>query len=452
MMMVPSANPATEDTAVTVTDTVTAPSGGVTPTGSVTFFNGAIQLGVSALTNGVASFLINGLAAGIYNIVGIYSGDGNYLSGTASCSLPVDDADGSSGSQAGSTTTLSTSGAPSTLGDAVTLSVNVAAVSPATGTPTGSVTFYDGDNELGQEDLDDSGNANLTVDDLTAGVHDITAIYSGDDNFISSEDSLTQCVNPKDSSTDLSLSTGSSVFGQAVTLTANVPTLNGVTPTGTVIFYDGTNIIRTATLDDTGTATAQVKYLSPGDHTITAVYSGDTNYASSTSDASDLTVTQADTTTTESAVNISTTTNDDGETVTANSVTTSVYGQDVTLVATVTPISPGSGIPTGTVTFSDAAGTIGTAPVNGNGIAYVDAGEPAAGDYTITASYSGDTNFEGSTSDAGDLTITPLVVTLTGSRTYDSTTAADASILTVSNAVGSDTVDVTSGIGTAIRN
>ena len=69
---------------------------------------------------------------------------------------------------------------------AVTLSANVAAVSPATGTPTGTITFFDGDTVIQTETLDDSGNASISVDEsLAVGIHDITATYSGDDNFIS---------------------------------------------------------------------------------------------------------------------------------------------------------------------------------------------------------------------------------------------------------------------------
>lgn len=72
------------------------------------------------------------------------------------------------------------------------------------------------------------------------------------------------------SSTSLSGPSASPV-GDPITLTANVTGLN---PTGTVEFFDGTTSLGTATLN-AGVATLSLDTLAPGDHTLTAVYSGD---------------------------------------------------------------------------------------------------------------------------------------------------------------------------------
>src|SRR6202051_4133504 len=71
-------------------------------------------------------------------------------------------------------------------------------------------------------------------------------------------------------------------LGQPVTFTATV-TANAGTPTGTVTFFDNAAIaLGTGTLSS-GTATFSTTSLSVGSHSITAVYSGDGNFATSTS-------------------------------------------------------------------------------------------------------------------------------------------------------------------------
>src|SRR5262249_10298609 len=80
-------------------------------------------------------------------------------------------------------------------------------------------------------------------------------------------------------------------------------------------------------------------------------------------------------------------------------------------------------------TAATATSDVGTYPIT------VGVGSLSAANYTFTAVN-------------GTLTINPLAVNLTGSRTYDGTTAAASSILTVSNAIAGDTVNVASGSGT----
>jgi len=72
----------------------------------------------------------------------------------------------------------------STLGQAVTFSAWLMALN---GTPTGSVTFMDGDVVLGVAEIVPVGlgtyRADFTTTGLTAGLHTIRAVYSGDENF-----------------------------------------------------------------------------------------------------------------------------------------------------------------------------------------------------------------------------------------------------------------------------
>ena len=79
-------------------------------------------------------------------------------------------------------------------------------------------------------------------------------------------------------------------------------------------------------------------------------------------------------------------------------------GQAVTFTATVAPMS-GSGIPTGSVTFSDGATQIGTGTLNSSGTATLSTSSLGVGSHSVTAVYSGDTNFSASTSAAVSVTV-----------------------------------------------
>jgi hypothetical protein len=89
-------------------------------------------------------------------------------------------------------------------------------------------------------------------------------------------------VSPSPTSTSLSSSVNPSTFGQSVTFSATVTSKDSGTPTGTVSFYDSTTLLGTGTLNN-GTAQYSTSTLTVGSHSITAVYSGDSNFLPSTS-------------------------------------------------------------------------------------------------------------------------------------------------------------------------
>jgi large repetitive protein len=92
-------------------------------------------------------------------------------------------------------------------------------------------------------------------------------------------------VTQAPSTTTISLSSATLTPGQNETITATVASSTTGTPTGTVSFYDGTTLLNTATLAN-GTASYATALLAPGvTHAISAVYSGDTNFLSSSSGA-----------------------------------------------------------------------------------------------------------------------------------------------------------------------
>ncbi len=94
--------------------------------------------------------------------------------------------------QAGSTTSFSVSSSSIASGQSVTLTAQV--VSATTGTPTGSVQFYDGTTLLNTATLT-GGTASYATASLTPGAsHVLTAVYPGDANFTGSNGPSSQTV------------------------------------------------------------------------------------------------------------------------------------------------------------------------------------------------------------------------------------------------------------------
>ena len=117
-----------------------------------------------------------------------------------------------------------------------------------------------------------------TTSALTAGVHQITAVYNGDAaKQIQGSTSavLNQDVQAPTTAT-LTLSLNPSNYGNSVTFTVTIPPSGTVAPTGTVSFLDGATQIGTGTLKgNPGVATFTTSTLNVGTHPITASYAGD---------------------------------------------------------------------------------------------------------------------------------------------------------------------------------
>jgi hypothetical protein len=103
-------------------------------------------------------------------------------------------------------------------------------------------------------------------------------------------------------------------------------------------------------------------------------------------------------------------------TAVTSSVNPSVFGQSVTFTATVSPVAPSTGTPTGTVSFLDGANPI-TCIAAGtltSGVATCTTSALSVASHTITTSYPGDLNFIGGT---GSLTGNPEVVSQASTST-----------------------------------
>ena len=377
-----SANPSQPGEAVTFTATISAaaPSSG-TPSGTVTFLCGTNALATKSLSGGQAAFTTASLPPGANWLMAMYNGDGNYKANTNSPALGQKV--GADIVKVGSATTLSSSTAMAAYGQTVTFTAKVKPANSSPGTPSGTVSLMDGDTSLGFQFLA-AGQAVFTLNTLSLGAHSLTAVYNGDDFFdLSTSAVLTETIKTDGSTTVVSSSANPSVCGQSVTFTARVnPVAPGSgTPSGTVTFMNGTNMLGTGTLSS-GQATFTTSALSVGLHAVVALYGGDGNFATNTS----VTLAQA--------VNKATST-----TSLAASPNPSVAGQPVTFTASVSAVAPGSGTPTGTVTFKDGTTALGTSALSG-GQAGLIASLQTSGAHTITAVYGGDGNFNGSISAA----------------------------------------------------
>ncbi len=390
-----SANPAQPGQAVTLTALVAA-VGGI-PTGTVTFLDGTTTLATVNLdANGNATFSTSTLAQGSHGITATYSGDSNYAGSSGVLTQFI--------GQQTSSVNVTSSDNPAPTGQAVTFTANV---SGDIGIPTGTVTFLDGTTTLGTSTLDANGNATLTASTLALGNHNITATYGGDTNYTGSSGSLTEVISQETNSTmSLVSSANPALAGQAVTFTATVSGSRG-TPTGSVTFLDGTTVLGTASLGTNGSAAFSTSALLPGSQTITALYDGDSTY-----DDSGVSLTQT--------VNLAGTI-----TSVSSSSNPSQPGQTITFTATVQ--ATGSGTPTGSVTFFDGTTMLGTgtlAPINGQDQATFATSVLASGSHTITAGYSGDSTFAGSSG-----TQTQTVGQASGSSSMTSLSSSAASAL-----------------------
>jgi hypothetical protein len=170
---------------------------------------------------------------------------------------------------------------PSIYQEPVTLT---ASISSGGGTPPNgeNVTFMSGATSLGTAQLT-SGVASLTTTDLPTGTDSITAVYNGDSNYAgSTSTAVSQTVNKAGSSTTLKSSLNPSTSGQSVTLTANISGQLGGVATGTVTFSNGNSSLGSASVSS-NTATLATTALPVGTDSITAAYSGDSNFTGSSS-------------------------------------------------------------------------------------------------------------------------------------------------------------------------
>ena len=319
-----------------------------------------------------------------------------------------------------------------------------------TGTPapTVPVQFMEGSTVVGTGTLGGNGTiASVTLNGVLPGTHTYTAQYPGDTTYTNplTFGSVTVTVVGMPTTTAVA-ATGTLVYGGTTTITATVTSTGGGTPTGTVQFLDGTAVLGTPTLVN-GVATLTTASLQAGTHMLTAVYQGDTTYVQSTGAATPTVIVQA-----PSATSVT------GPTATNP-------GASTNLTVTITGIA-GALPPSGTVTVTDGTTTVGTGSLTA-GKATIAVTLQSLGSHTLTAQYSGDSNYVKSSGTisisvvqpfavtsssstvslaAGGVSNTPLLVTPAGGFSGSVTMTCSTPVSYVTCSVAPSTVTVSGGV------
>jgi hypothetical protein len=383
-----------------------------TPTGTITFSDTTTgtTLGGSAASldaTGTASVTVTGgLAIGGNSVQAIYSGDSNYGANKSQVLVVTAEPSTTSLVVTPSTTTPAA-------GASITVTTTLTVGSPPAGTvaPSGKITLDLDGLPTATATLTSStsgSTASFTVTIPSAGVHTLQTVYAGDTNYTASTSPAVTVTATKGATvTSLTATPSTLTAGTAETFTATIAPVNAASGatyaiTGTVNFYDGTTLLGTAVVNANSASLANIT-LSPAVlHTITAVYSGDTSWAASTSNAITLqSVLLPDTITL------------------AVSTGTAGPGQSITLTATVTPVGiPATNVeqnPTGNVIFYDGTTVLGTvalsASLNFSSTATLITGALPGGQNVLTAVYVGDLYYAPGTSnpvtiDVQDFTLT----------------------------------------------
>ena len=347
----------------TVTFTISVGSATGIPTGTVRIYDGSTSIGQAALnTKGMATFTTTNLSIGSHTLTAVYGGDPNYLTST---SAPVQE------SVSIGTTALTLAG-PSAAVDAG-VAVNLVATLTTNGVaPTGALTLRDGGTVIATQSVSGAGSFSFSTSSLSIGTHTLTAAYAGDsDNAAAVSAVLTLVVQQGPTVTAFTTSANPSTLGKSLTLSANV---TSVSPniTGSITFEDGSTVLGSVSLVN-GAASFTTTSLAFGSHSLTAVYTGDTEHATSTSAAIMEQIVEPATATLISSYN------------------PSVSGANVTFTAKIAGV--GAVIPTGSVLFSDGSASLGTVTLDSTGAASFPTSSLSIGSHTISVAYSGDKNY-----------------------------------------------------------
>jgi hypothetical protein len=255
-------SPASPAYGQTVSVTATVAGASLTPAGSIAF---SVDSGTPAnvnLAGGSATGTFTGLSAGAHTVKAVYTSTNGYTSVSTTGSVTV--------AQASQTISFAAITSPVTLGVAP---ITLSATGGASGNP---VTF----SVLSGPGTITSGKLNVTG----AGTIVVAANQTGNTNYAAAAQ-VTQSVvvNKAAAAVALQSSANPSIAQSSVTFTATVNSTAGV-PAGSVSFFDGTTALGSGTLS-AGVATYSTSSLAAGPHSITAVYSGDANFATFTSAA-----------------------------------------------------------------------------------------------------------------------------------------------------------------------
>jgi YD repeat-containing protein len=275
------------------------------------------------------------------------------------------------------TTTLTATPTTVQVGQQVTLTANVSPI------VAGTVTFRSGITELGTVTLV-NGTASLNATNLSVGVASISASFSGSADYQPSVSAVTSVtVNKKTTTASIAVTPTSGSLGQTVTVSTSV---TGISPTGQVDIRANGTTIATQSLTN-GAASYTSVPLAAGTTSFSVNYLGDAQNTTAASSAVAVTINKA-----LPAMTLQT------------SATTVRYGSLLTLTTRPTAVS---GFPvTGTFSFKNGSAVLFTS--FGSDYAQVGLNNLAVGNYSLTATYSGDANYLPNVTSAVPVSITAL--------------------------------------------
>jgi hypothetical protein len=326
--------------------TISATSGSGTPSGDVSLIaqangfsngNGGNGIGPFTLSSGTFSDSTVMLPGGSYNVVAHYAGDGTHAAGDSNAVAVKVGTESSktivrlvtSGPTYNTSAISVPYGSPYILRMDVTNSTGQYCASGTTGLisypcPTGALTVSPAPTDqnppagtvAGQYKLNSEGYAEDWYIQQVPGVYDFVATYASDNSYTGSVSSaLPVTITKAATTTAISGVPSSGVVGAQITVTAAVTTqsdaaaptgtmqlLNNGAPVGSAVAVSGT--AATSSADATAQAVLTLT-LTQGNLSITAQYSGDNNYAGSTSGASTVTVSDFGVSASPSPLNIS---------------------------------------------------------------------------------------------------------------------------------------------------
>ena len=398
-------------------------SSGLVPTGSMLFTEEGLVCGTSTVdSNGFATLAVATFTVGTHHIVATYSGD---TDNAGSSSSPLAE----TVQQIQTVTVLTSDTNPASAGATVHLVATVAitAGSSSNGSISGLVTFTEGATILGTAQVNPSRISTIAVSTLGIGQHNVVATFAGNTNYATStSNTVLQSIKFTATSTILSSGAPNSLSGTPVSFTASVASSTG-TPTGNVIFQDGTTNIGQVTLNSLGIAVFSTSTLAVGRHTVTAVYQGDGSYIASTSASLAESISLA---------------------TTGLMIAGPAAAVDVTAAAVFTATLSGNGLaPTGALILRDGNTVVATLNATNTGIYNLSVSTLSIGTHILTAAYTGDGNNSPSVSPSITVavqqgaTTTSLTLSTTPSVLGENLTLTAAVSGTVAHSTGSFTFE-----------
>ena len=281
-------------------------------------------------------------------------------------------------------TWLETSFSQAITGSPLVLLAKVQRLTPASGTPSGPVSFYRQESSgrltrLGSSTLNGEGEGSITVA-FDPGTYDLLAVYDGNlEDRTSTSNPVTVEIQRATTDTELDEMYSQPVYGQKLMFAVTVDrTSNEIAavPTGSVEILEGPATLGFGPIGTSGRALVHVPALSVGTHCVIAKYSGDPNNLPSASPSLCFTTDQA-----EVSIAIET------------KVERTQDGITAVLTITLRALPPGSGVPLGELALFHNSSPLGTVSLDDAGKASAQVSRLSDERNEIRVEYSGNTNF-----------------------------------------------------------